>query len=368
MLAGKVRHVAVADATQHLHGGHDVFAVLTWDARALALMGADGDIQAVILLLQLLKGDILAHGHVGVCLDAQRQDGVDLRVQLFPGEAVVGDAIAQHTAQLLALLENDHLVAHQRQIVGAAQAAGAAADDGHGLSRGGRAFRLGHVARVIHGVALQSPDVQGRVDHVAAAPGLAGMLADIGAGSGHGVILADQAHRVGAAALAHQGHIAGHVHTGGAQCHAGHRQGQACQTSVMLDMLDIIVPEALQTVHHQAGGVTADGAVGGVDDAVGRLFDDGQGGQIRLAVQHHFDQLGQLPQADTAGHALAAGLGVAQLQKGQRHIHRTQTGRRRRDAALYVAVEVIHHSLRFAGGFDVKSAQGGHSFHLLTPL
>ena len=136
----------------------------------------------------------------------------------------------------------------------------------------------------------------------------------------------------------------------------------------MLDMLDIVVPEALQAVYYQPGGVTSDGAVGGVDDAAGRLFNDGQRGHIGLAVQHQLDQLGQLSQADTAGYALAAGLGMAQLQKGQRHIHRTQTGRRRRDTALYVTVEVIHHSLRFAGGFDVESAQGGHSFHLLTPF
>ena len=301
--------------------------MLAGDTRALTLMGADGDVQAVVLLLELLEGDLLAHGHVGVGLDTQREDGVDLRVQLLPREAVAGDAVAQHAAQLVALLEDDHLVAHQRQIVGAAQAAGAAADDGHGLSGRRRAFRLGHVPGVVHGVALQAADVQGRVDHVAAAPGFAGVLADIGAGGRHGVILADQAHCVGTAPLAHQCHIAGHVHARRAQRHAGHRQSQAGKTPVMLDMLDIIVPEALQAVHHQTGRVTADGAVGGVDDAAGGLFNDRQRGHVRLTVQHHLDQLGQLAQSDTAGHALAAGLGMAQLQKGQRHIHRAQAGR-----------------------------------------
>ena len=100
VLAGEVRHVTVADAPQHLHGGHDVFAVLAGDTRALTLMGADGDVQAVVLLLELLEGDLLAHGHVGVGLDTQREDGVDLRVQLLPREAVAGDAVAQHAAQL----------------------------------------------------------------------------------------------------------------------------------------------------------------------------------------------------------------------------------------------------------------------------
>ena len=88
-------------------------------------------------------------------------------------------------------------------------------------------------------------------------------------------------------------------------------------------MLLVVVPEALQTVQHKAGGVPPDGAVGGGLHGAGGLFDDGQRRHVRSAVQHGGDQLAQLPQTDTAGDALTAGLGVAQLQKRQRHIHRT---------------------------------------------
>ena len=42
-------------------------------------------------------------------------------------------------------------------------------------------------------------------------------------------------------------------------------------------MLFIVVAEALQAIQHQAGCVTADGAVSGVQDAAGRLLDDGDG-------------------------------------------------------------------------------------------
>ena len=86
-------------------------------------------------------------------------------------------------------------------------------------------------------------------------------------------------------------------------------------------MLLIVVPEAVQTVQHQPGRIPADGTVGGVHDGAGRLFDDGDGTHVGGAVQHCGDELTQLSQTDTAGYALAAGLGVAQLQKRQRHIH-----------------------------------------------
>ena len=321
-------------------------------------MGADGDIQAVVFLLQLLHPHVHAHGGAGVCFDAQREDGFDLRVQQLAGETVAGDAVAQHTAQLLPLLEHRDLMAHQRQIVGAAQSAGSSSDNGHLLAGRRRTGGLGHIACVVHGVALQAADVDGVVDHVPAAPRLAGVLADVSAGGGEGVVLPDQAHRVGAASLAHQRHVARHIHARGAQRHAGHRQLQARQTSMVLDVLLVVVAEALQSVQHQPGRIAADGAVGGVQRGTGGLFDDVDSAHVGGAVQHRGDELAQLPQTDAAGHALAAGLCVAQMQERQRHVHGAQTRGTGGDAALYIAVEVIYHGLRAAGTLDVKSAQG----------
>ena len=320
-------------------------------------MGADGDVDAVKLLLQLLQPDVPADADVGADLDAQGQDGVDLGVQLLPGEAVAGDAVAQHAAQLAALLENGDLMAHQGQVIGAAEAAGAAAHDGHGLAGGRGAGGIGHHACVVHGVPLQAPDVDGIVDHIPAAAGLAGMLTDVGAGGGHGVVLADQAHGVGVAPGPHQGHVARDIHPRRTQGNAGHGILEACQAPVVLHVLLIVVPEALQAIHHQAGGVPADGAVGGIHNAAGGFLDDADGVHIGGAVQHLGNELGQLPQTDAAGHALAAGLGVAQLQKRQRHFHRAQARRAGGDPALHIAVEALYHGLSPAGGFDVKSAQ-----------
>ena len=276
-LAGEIGHHVVTDGAQHLHGGQDVTAVLAGDTHLLILMRADGDVETVVFLLQLFHGDVPAHGDVCVGLDAEGKDGVDLLVQQMAGEAVAGDAVAQHAAQLVAFLEHRCLVAHQRQIIGAAQAAGSAADNGHLFAGGRRALRLGHNARMVHSVALQPADVDGVVDHIPAAAGLTGVLADVGAGRGERIILSDEAHRVGAAPLAHQRHVAGHVHPGGAEGHAGDGQLQAGKTAAVVHVLFIVVAEALQAIQHQAGRVAADGAVSGVQDAAGRLLDDGDG-------------------------------------------------------------------------------------------
>ena len=320
-------------------------------------MGADGDVETVVIALQLVEGNVFTHGDAGVCLDTGGEDGCDLRVQLLPGEAIGGNAVAQHAAQLVALFEDGDLVAHQCQIIRAAQTAGAAADDSHLLAGGCGALRLGNIAGVVHGVALQIADIDGVIDHAAAAAGLTGMLANISAGHRHGIVLADQAHGVGAAAFAHQCHVAGDIHTGGAQGHTGHRHLQTGQTPVVADVLLIIIPESLQTVDHQTGGVATDSAVGGIDDGTGRLFDDVQGGHRGAAVQHLLDELAQLSQTDTAGDAFAAALGVAHLQKGVGHVHRAQAGRAGLNMPFHITVQVFQHRLCAAGGFDVKSAQ-----------
>jgi len=119
------RHMAVLvrlDLQRSLKGQD-----LALDAGLFIGMGADGDVQEVVLLPQLVEGDILAHLDPGMYLNAQGQDGVDLRIQLLPGEAVAGDAVAHHATQLGLLLIDRDLVAHKGQEIGGGEAAGAAA-------------------------------------------------------------------------------------------------------------------------------------------------------------------------------------------------------------------------------------------------
>ena len=295
-------------------------------------------------------------------LNAQGQNGGNLRVQLLPGQAVVGDAVAHHAAQLLLLFVHCDLVAHESQIIGGGEAAGAAAHDGNRFAGGGCGTGLGHVSGVVHGVALEPPDIQGIVHHIPAAAGLAGVLADIGAGGGEGVVLADQAHRVGTAALVHQGDISGDVHAGRAQRHAGHGVFQAPQAPVVEDVLLIVVPEAPEAHKDQIGRVNADGTVRRVHNHLGGALNAVQDLHAGLAVQHLPDHVGKLGQPHPAGHALAAGLGTAQIQKVQRHIHRTQSRRAGGDPPLHVPVQLLHHGLGLAGGLDFQSAHTVTSF------
>ena len=247
-------------------------------------------------------------------------------------------------------------MSHQRQVIGGGEAAGAAAHHRHPLAGGGGAGRLGHLPRLVHGIALQRPDIHRVIHHPAAAAGLAGVFTDVGAGHREGVVLADQAHRIGVPAGVDQGDIAGDVHSGGAQGHAGHGVFQAAQAPVAEDMLLIVVPEGLKAHQHQLGGVDADGAVGGVHDGLGRLLDPAEDADVRLAVQHLLQHPGELPQADPAGDALSAGLGMAEIQEVQCHVDGAQTRRTGSDPALHIPVELVHYRLGLAGSFDVQSA------------
>ena len=317
LFAGEVGGLALADAAEQLHGADHVLGGLALQAQLLVVVGADGDVNRVKAALDVRHGQVFADGHAGVDGDAGRQDIVDVPVQNVLGQAIVGDAIAQHTAQLGPLLVHGDFMAHQGQVIGGSQAAGAAADDGHRLARLRGLFGDGGVRAVVHGKALQPADVHRVVHHAAAALGLAGVFAHIGAGGGEGVVLADEPHRVAVTALPHQGHIAGHVHMGRADGHTGHGVAQGADAPAMEGVLLKILPEAPHALEDHVGGLIADGAVGGVGNDPGGGLDEVDGLFGGGAVQHLLDEVGQLAQSHPAGHALSAGLCMTKAQKVQ---------------------------------------------------
>ena len=99
--AAEVGGVALAAVAQELYGGQHVLAVLAFQAQLLVGVGADGDVQRVVFFLQFSQLDVLAHADAGMYLDAGGQDVVQIALQHVGRQAVVGDAVAQHTAQLL---------------------------------------------------------------------------------------------------------------------------------------------------------------------------------------------------------------------------------------------------------------------------
>ena len=262
-------------------------------------------------------------------------------VQDVLGQAVVGDAVAEHAAQLGALLIDGDLVAHERQVVGRRQAARPAADDGHRLARVLRPLRGGHVGHMVHGVPLQAADVHRVVHHPPAALALAGVLAHIGAGGGEGVVLSDEAHRVLVPPQPDEGDVPGDVHMGRAGGDTGDRVAQTADAPAVEHMLLVVLPEAPHAPEHHVGRLIADGTVGGVGDHLGGALDEVDGLHGGGAVQHLLDEHRQLAQAHPAGHALAAGLGVAQPQKVQGHVHRTKPRLAGADAPAHVPVQVV---------------------------
>ena len=273
-------------------------------------------------------------------------------------QPVVGDAVPQHPAQGGALLVDGHLVAHEGEIVGGGEASGTAPDHGHPLASGGRRRRRRHRGGVVHREPLEAADVYRVVHHLASALLLAGVLADIGTGEGEGVVLADQPDRVLIAPRLHQGDVAGHIHMSGADRHTGHRLAQPADAAAVADVLLIVLPEALKPVEHHGRCLVADGAVGGIGNDPGSALDEIDGLQPGPLIQHILKQLFQLAQPDAAGHALAAGLGVAQAQKVQGHIYRAEPRRAGGQAAADIPVELLHNGLGVERSLDGQTVQG----------
>ena len=100
-------------------------------------------------------------------------------------------------------------------------------------------------AGLVHDVVLDAADVDGIVNHIPAAPCLAGMLADQCAGRGEGVVLTDQAHGVRAASFPGKGDIARDVHVGRAERHAGDGLLEGAGALALLHMGKVVFLEAL---------------------------------------------------------------------------------------------------------------------------
>ncbi len=111
----------------------------------------------------VLPGQLLETGSVqeaaGAGLHAQVENRLDLLVQDRPGQAILGDAGAQHPAELGLALVEDRLLAGPGQVVGRRQTGRPAADDRHPVPGTFRAVvRPGNPGLVRH-PALQGADV-----------------------------------------------------------------------------------------------------------------------------------------------------------------------------------------------------------------
>ena len=147
--AGVEGHVAAADdddvlahvdllaergGLEQADGVEDALGVGAGDRQRAAALEADGEVHglvaAAVLLHEAVDGEVLAGGLAALQVDAEREHAVDVLLQGGLGQAVLGDAEAQHAAGLGLALEDGDLVAEQREVAGGGEAAGAGADDG----------------------------------------------------------------------------------------------------------------------------------------------------------------------------------------------------------------------------------------------
>ena len=66
-------------------------------------MGPDGEVDGIVLVAQGAQ-PVAVHGGVELDVDATIQDPLDLGIELRARQAVVGNAVAEHAAQVGALL------------------------------------------------------------------------------------------------------------------------------------------------------------------------------------------------------------------------------------------------------------------------
>ena len=106
--------------------------VVVLDSGTLAALAADGDIERLVaLLLELRYSDILAYLNAALDFGAELLNNIDFGGDNILFELVARYTVGEHTAGNRVLFKDGGLVAHLREIVGSAQAGGAAADNGY---------------------------------------------------------------------------------------------------------------------------------------------------------------------------------------------------------------------------------------------
>ena len=281
----------------------------------------------------------------------------DLGVEQGFGKAVVRNAVAEHAAQLGALLVHGYGMAHAGKVVRRGKAARAAADNRNLLA--GRLADFGGTVGgfVIAGVALQAADVHRRIDEAATAGVLAGVLAYVCAGAGEGVVFADELNGIVETPGLDQCDVSGDVDVCGASLNAGNGMvGRAHATAFGMQL--VVVAEGAHAGKGHFSCLGANGAVGRDAHVFSKGFDAGKVGLGCRSVEHAVEQRLDLRQADAAGDALAARLRAAQGNEAARHIDGAGTLRMRNKTTGHILAHAAHGLLRFARGTDFQWAHG----------
>ena len=243
--------MAEVHGAQEVHAAVDALELLARDAELGRLLCADGDVEALVALCaQLLDGDVLADLDAAPEFNAHLAQDVDLGVEHVLFQAEARDAEREHAAGHRVAVEHGHGVALVGEVVGAAHARGAGADDGDLLRvrAADLVEQLRHVARglvqvVVGDEALDLVDGDGLVHAAAGALGLAALVADAAADGRERVFFLDELERVRVAALRGELQVALHGDVRGA---GGLARGGAGGHDVLVVLAVVRVPGALR--------------------------------------------------------------------------------------------------------------------------
>ena len=127
--------LAAAHGPQEVDAAEHEGLMDTFDRDQARALGAEAEEHGVVVLAERIEAADLG---AGVDRDAQRPDLVELLVEQVGRQAVGRNAVAQHPAGLLLLLEDLDLVTERAQVVGSGETGRTGADDADPLARVGR--------------------------------------------------------------------------------------------------------------------------------------------------------------------------------------------------------------------------------------
>ena len=195
--AGQRVDLAAVDLAQEVDGHGHVLGVLARNTGEAAALAADGNIKGLkALLAQLIERHIATDLHAIAELGTHQANNLDLGLDNVLLQLKAGNAVGEHAARALVLLEHDGLVALLGQVESAGQAGRTGTDNGDLLVEAASARRRHH-GRDIAGRGIQIAlgdelldlvDGHGGVHTAAGAGILAAAIAHTAADSGQRVL------------------------------------------------------------------------------------------------------------------------------------------------------------------------------------
>ena len=297
--AGQRVDLAAIDLAQKVDGHGHVLGILARNTGKAAALAANGNIKGLkALLAQLVERHIATDLHAIAELGAHQANNLDLCLDDVLLQLKAGNAIGEHAARALVLLEHDGLVALLGQIEGTGQTGRAGTDDGDLLIEAASTRRRHHrrdiasrgIKIALGDKLLDLVDSHGGIHTAAGASILTAAVAHAAADSGQRVLALDERQRLVIAALCRKLQIALNGNVRGASRLAGRGAG--------LVRLDTVI---VAVVGRPLGVVP----FGGIGQLLARILGHLSAGLFAAELLAELGGTGRAHlNAATAGHAL----------------------------------------------------------------